>query len=66
MKNRIKKDEEELKELMKEAKGESEEPTKEKKEEEEEPKNAEEKSFKKRYGDLRRHSQEKKKTFKSR
>ena len=48
--DRIKKDEEELKELMKVAKGESEEPTEEKKEEEEEPKNAEERTFKKRYG----------------
>jgi len=61
--DRIKKDEEELKELMKEAKGESEEPTEEKKEEEEEPKNAEERTFKKRYGDLRRYSQEKEKDF---
>ena len=62
--DRIKKDEEELKELMKVAKGESEEPTEEKKEEEEEPKNAEERTFKKRYGDLRRHSQEKEREFK--
>ena len=61
--DRIKKDEEELKELMKEAKGESEEPTEEKKEEEEEPKNAEERTFKKRYGDLRRYSQEKERDF---
>ena len=61
--DRIKKDEEELKELMKVAKGESEEPTEEKKEEEEEPKNAEERTFKKRYGDLRRYSQEKEKDF---
>lgn len=61
--DRIKKDEEELKELMKEAKGESEEPTEPKKEEEEEPKNAEERTFKKRYGDLRRYSQEKEKDF---
>ena len=61
--DRIKKDEEELKELMKVAKGESEEPTEEKKEEEEEPKNAEERTFKKRYGDLRRYSQEKERDF---
>ncbi len=37
--------------------------TEEKAESEEEPKNAEEKTFKKRYGDLRRHSQEKEKQF---
>jgi hypothetical protein len=61
--DRIKKDEEELKELMEVAKGESQKPTEEKKEEEEEPKNAEERTFKKRYGDLRRYSQEKEKDF---
>ena len=60
--DRIKKDEEELKELMEVAKGESQKPTEEKKEEEE-PKNAEERTFKKRYGDLRRYSQEKEKDF---
>ena len=60
---RIKRDEEELEALKKQVQGESEEPTEEKKEEEEEPKNAEEKTFKKRYGDLRRHSQEKEKEF---
>jgi len=61
---RIKKDEEELKQLIKEQKGEAEKPsTEEKKEDEEEPKNAEEKTFKKRYGDLRRHTQEKEKQF---
>lgn len=59
---RIKRDEEELEALKKQVQGESEEPTEEKKEEEE-PKNAEEKTFKKRYGDLRRHSQEKEKEF---
>ena len=53
---RIKKDEEELKKLMEQDK--QPEPTEEK---EEEPVNAEEKTFKKRYGDLRRHSQEKEK-----
>ena len=37
------------------------EPKDEDKEKEEEPKNAEEKTFKKRYGDLRRHSQQKEK-----
>ena len=54
---RIKKEEEELEELIAEQKGEVEE----KKPKEEEPKNAEEKSFKKRYGDLRRHQQQKEK-----
>ena len=62
--NRIKKDEEELELLKKQAEGESEEPvTEEKAEDEEKPKNAEERTFKKRYGDLRRHSQEKEKQF---
>jgi hypothetical protein len=61
---RIKKDEQELEELKKQAQGETEEPvTEEKAEDEEEPKNAEEKTFKKRYGDLRRHSQEKEREF---
>ena len=62
--DRIKKDEKELEELKKQAQGETEEPvTEEKTEDEEEPKNAEEKTFKKRYGDLRRHSQEKEREF---
>jgi len=52
--DRIKKEEEELAALVAEQKGEV-EPEEVKKEEE--PTNAEEKSFKKRYGDLRRHSQ---------
>ena len=61
---RIKKDEEELEALKKQAQGETEDPvTEEKAEDEEEPKNAEEKTFKKRYGDLRRHSQEKEREF---
>ena len=64
---RIKKDEEELELLKKQAQGEikTEEPipAEEKAENEEEPKNAEERTFKKRYGDLRRHSQEKEKQF---
>ena len=61
---RIKKDEEELELLKKQAEGEPEEPvTEEKAEDEEKPKNAEERTFKKRYGDLRRHSQEKEKQF---
>ena len=65
--DRIKKDEEELEKLKKEAIGETEESAKEveekKAEDEEAPKNAEERTFKKRYGDLRRHSQEKEKEF---
>jgi hypothetical protein len=62
--DRIKKDEEELELLKKQAQGETEESvTQEKAENEEEPKNAEERTFKKRYGDLRRHSQEKEKQF---
>ena len=61
---RIKKDEEELETLLKEQKGEA-ESTEEKVEVEVEPKNAEEKTFKKRYGDLRRHTQEKEKEFQS-
>ena len=51
---RIKKEEEELAELIAEQKG---EPETEEVDAEAEPTNAEEKSFKKRYGDLRRHSQ---------
>ena len=56
---RNKRDEEELEQLIAEQKGEA-EPTEEV---EAEPKNAEEKSFKKRYGDLRRHMQEKEKEW---
>ncbi len=52
--DRLKKEEEELEQLMAEQKGEA-------PEQEAEPANAEEKSFKKRYGDLRRHQQEKEK-----
>ena len=52
--DRLKKEEEELEQLMAEQKGEVQQ-------EEPEPENAEEKSFKKRYGDLRRHQQEKEK-----
>jgi len=61
---RMKKDEEELERMLKEQKGENKEAedTSEK-QEEQEPKNAEERTFKKRYGDLRRHSQEKEKEY---
>ena len=58
---RIKKDEEELKKMMEQEK----EPEPKEEEKEEEPKNAEEKTFKKRYGDLRRHTQQKEKDFQS-
>ena len=60
---RIKKDEEELNRLIEETKTESESVEETKTEDDEEPKTAEEKTFKKRYGDLRRHSQEKEKKF---
>ena len=49
-------EEEELEQMLKEQKGEVEETAEP---EEEEPTNAEEKTFKKRYGDLRRYSQQK-------
>ena len=51
---RIKREEEELEQLIKEQNGEVEEPVLE---EEAEPANAEERTFKKRYSDLRRHQQ---------
>lgn len=55
---KIKRDEEELEKLIAEQKGETTEEV-----QEEQPTNAEEKSFKKRYGDLRRHMQEKEKSW---
>ena len=54
--DKIKKDEEELEQLLAEQKGEVKE---EAEEQEPEPPSAEEKTFKKRYGDLRRHAQQK-------
>jgi len=54
--DKIKKDEEELEQLIAENKGEVKE---EAEEQEPEPTSAEEKTFKKRYGDLRRHTQQK-------
>jgi len=57
---RIKKEEQELEQLIKEQKGEA---TESEDKNEEEPTSAEEKTFKKRYGDLRRHTQEKEKEF---
>ena len=61
---RIKKEEEELEQLLKEQKGEVETKAEEPEDKsEEEPTSAEEKTFKKRYGDLRRHTQEKEREF---
>jgi hypothetical protein len=59
---RIKKDEEELERLVNEQKSAG-EVTEEKEDGEETPTTAEERTFKKRYGDLRRHSQDKEKQF---
>jgi len=57
---RVKRDEEELEQLMKEQRGEVEEAEPQ----EAEPTNAEEKTFKKRYSDLRRHQQQQAEEFK--
>jgi DNA polymerase II small subunit/DNA polymerase delta subunit B len=54
-------EEEELEQMLKEQRGETEEATEEV---EEEPTNAEEKTFKKRYSDLRRHQQQQAEEFK--
>ncbi len=59
--DRIKREEEELEQLLAEQKSEA-EPA-EAEPQEAEPANAEEKSFKKRYGDLRRHQQQKEKEY---
>ena len=59
---RLKKEEEELEQLIAEQKGEA----VEKEPQETEPANAEERSFKKRYGDLRRHQQQKEKEYEDR
>jgi hypothetical protein len=56
---KLKKEEEELEQLMAEQKGEVEDTN----QQEVEPAGAEEKSFKKRYGDLRRHMQDKEKSW---
>jgi len=56
--DKLKKDEEELEQLIAEQRGETKE-----EEQEAEPVGVEEKSFKKRYGDLRRHMQEKEKSW---
>lgn len=55
--DRIKQDEEELKELEKQFEEGVDKKPEAKQEDDEEPTNAEEKTFKKRYGDLRRHTQ---------
>lgn len=60
---RLKKEEEELEQLIAEQKGEVEQVEEPK---EAEPANAEERSFKKRYGDLRRHQQQKEKEYEDR
>ena len=57
-------EEEELEQLLKEQKGEAEEQPKEEEKQEAEPTNAEEKTFKKRYSDLRRHQQQQAEEFK--
>jgi len=59
---RVKRDEEELARLVEEQKGTG-ETSEEETPSEEEPTNAEERTFKKRYGDLRRHTQDKEKQF---
>jgi hypothetical protein len=56
-----KEEQEELEQMLKEQRGEAEEAT----EENEEPTNAEEKTFKKRYSDLRRHQQKQAEEFKT-
>ena len=60
---KIKKDEEELEQLLKQQKGDAEEAT-EQEPQETEPEGAEEKTFKKRYSDLRRHQQQQAEDFK--
>ncbi len=60
---RLKKEEKELEQLLAEQKGEEEKVEEPK---EEEPTTAEERSFKKRYGDLRRHQQSKEKEYEDR
>ena len=66
---KIKKDEEELEKLKAEQKGEKDDSetgeTKKDVDDTSEPKSAEERSFKKRYGDLRRHQQTQQKEFES-
>jgi len=63
---RIEQDEKELKELLEEKENVNKESTEEVEVQEAEPVNAEEKSFKKRYGDLRRHQQTKEKEYENR
>ena len=64
--NRIEQDEKELQELMQTEEKVDEEKEPEVEAQEAEPVNAEEKSFKKRYGDLRRHQQSKEKEYEER
>jgi hypothetical protein len=58
-------EEEELEQLLKEQRGEVEDASPEQTEESEEPTTAEEKTFKKRYSDLRRHQQKQAEEFKT-
>ena len=64
--DRIEQDEKELKELLEEKENVNKESTEEVEAQEAEPVSAEEKSFKKRYGDLRRHQQTKEKEYENR
>lgn len=59
---KLKREEEELEQLLAQQKGEQGDANQE--QEEQQPENAEEKTFKKRYGDLRRHSQQKEDEYK--
>jgi len=62
---RRERDEKELEALIKEQQGETKEASEKEKIDAEEPKNAEEKTFKKRYSDLRRHQQKQAEEFKT-
>ena len=62
---RRERDEKELEALIKEQQGKTKETSEEEKIDAEEPKNAEEKTFKKRYSDLRRHQQKQAEEFKT-
>ena len=63
--DRIRQDEEDLDKLKQQFEEQNSSPATKKEQEEEEPTNAEEKTFKKRYGDLRRHTQKIETEFKS-
>jgi len=63
--DRIRQDEEDLEKMKRQFEEQTSAPETKKEQEEEEPTNAEEKTFKKRYGDLRRHTQKIETEFKS-